>query len=102
LIFSAVVQVMETAVFLDLGLQVFALHPNYDVMLILATLGTILVARIHVYPLSYLLNRGRRAKGQGDISMNTQHMIWFSGLRGAIAYALSTAFPHQSQAQVLR
>ncbi|KAL4220276.1 Sodium/hydrogen exchanger 9 [Mactra antiquata] len=47
---------------------------------------SIIIARaLNVYPLSMLLNIGRRNK----ISANFMHMMMFSGLRGAIAYALA-------------
>jgi sodium/hydrogen exchanger-like protein 6/7 len=40
---------------------------------------------LNVYPLSFLLNLGRKHK----ITMNLQHMLFLTGLRGAIAFALS-------------
>uniref|UniRef100_A0AAY4EFV4 Sodium/hydrogen exchanger n=1 Tax=Denticeps clupeoides TaxID=299321 RepID=A0AAY4EFV4_9TELE len=39
----------------------------------------------NIYPLSFLLNLGRRHK----ISGNFQHMMMFAGLRGAMAFALA-------------
>ncbi|GFR94011.1 sodium/hydrogen exchanger [Elysia marginata] len=46
----------------------------------------VVVARFcNIYPLSFLLNLGRSNK----IRPNFQHMMMFSGLRGAIAFALA-------------
>merc|ERR1712091_169593 len=43
-----------------------------------------------VYPLSYMLNiTSRKSNATGYIQGNTQHMLVFCGLRGAVAYALS-------------
>ncbi|MEQ2310501.1 Sodium/hydrogen exchanger 7, partial [Ameca splendens] len=40
---------------------------------------------LNIYPLSFLLNLGRRDKIRG----NFQHMMMFAGLRGAMAFALA-------------
>lgn len=40
---------------------------------------------VAVYPLSFLLNLGRKPK----ISRNFQHMLFFAGMRGAISFALA-------------
>jgi len=45
----------------------------------------------NIFPLSWILNRYRADK----ISMKNQFIMWFSGLRGAIAFALSLNFPTQ-------
>jgi cellobiose-specific phosphotransferase system component IIC len=40
---------------------------------------------MNVYPIAYLVNKYTTIK----ISANIQHMLWFAGLRGAMAYACS-------------
>eukprot|EP00166_Cyanidium_caldarium_P000656 ctg_126.g63 len=44
---------------------------------------------VNVFPLSAILNRYRREK----ITATNQFVLWFSGLRGAVAFALSLNFP---------
>ncbi|CAI7898897.1 unnamed protein product [Closterium sp. NIES-53] len=48
----------------------------------------ILIARVfNIYPLVYIVNAFRQK--QSRIPMNHQHALWFSGLRGAMAFALA-------------
>uniref|UniRef100_G3PKZ0 Sodium/hydrogen exchanger n=1 Tax=Gasterosteus aculeatus aculeatus TaxID=481459 RepID=G3PKZ0_GASAC len=50
------------------------------------SLSAIFIGRaLNIYPLSFLLNLGRRHKIKG----NFQHMMMFAGLRGAMAFALA-------------
>ena len=106
--FHALAHVFEAAVFLDMGLTVFQLRTGYDGAMILVVIVACLLGRAaHVYPLSCFLNRcavGRNANGGGagdgssvarqpPIPRSQQHMLCFAGLRGAIAYALASAFP---------
>uniref|UniRef100_A0A8B9J8A5 Solute carrier family 9 member A6 n=1 Tax=Astyanax mexicanus TaxID=7994 RepID=A0A8B9J8A5_ASTMX len=51
----------------------------------LSQLAIFLGRAANIYPLSFLLNLGRRNK----ISSNFQHMMMFAGLRGAMTFALS-------------
>ena len=105
--FKALAHVFEAAVFLDMGLTVFQLRSGYDGVMVLVVIVACLLGRAaHVYPLSHVLNRcamGRNANGvhrhesniarQPPIPRAEQHMLCFAGLRGAIAYALASAFP---------
>lgn len=50
-----------------------------------AFVSIILGRALLVYPLCFLLNLGRKTK----ITLNLQHMMFLSGLRGAIAFALA-------------
>ena len=89
-IFPCISYLMEAFVFLNIGLAVFSLpkSEHWSVALIWWTLVGVLIGRaLHVYPLAFLLNLRRGAESK--ISRNMQHMIWFAGLRGAIALAFS-------------
>lgn len=106
--------IADTAVFLYLGLSVPATfndwQKNYSHSLVAFAIGACLVGRAaHVYPLSYLLNRQvvKHAKKEyagrprafeaavqaGTIPKHMQHMLWFSGLRGAVAFSCAHVFP---------
>ncbi|CAJ0965180.1 unnamed protein product [Ranitomeya imitator] len=52
---------------------------------LLLKIAVFLGRAVNIYPLSFLLNLGRRNK----ISPNFQHMMMFAGLRGAMAFALA-------------
>ncbi|KAK2160311.1 hypothetical protein LSH36_136g04037 [Paralvinella palmiformis] len=60
-------------------------------------LGIIIGRALNVYPLSFLLNLGRSNK----IHYNFQHMMMFSGLRGAIAFALAIRNTQSDQRKVI-
>ncbi|XP_032082264.1 sodium/hydrogen exchanger 7 isoform X2 [Thamnophis elegans] len=77
----------ENFIFSYMGLALFTFqkHVFSPVFIIGAFLAVFLGRAAHIYPLSFFLNLGRRHK----ISWNFQHMMMFSGLRGAMAFALS-------------
>ncbi|KAE8604272.1 hypothetical protein XENTR_v10014649 [Xenopus tropicalis] len=77
----------ENFIFCYMGLALFTFQNHmFNALFICGALISIFVARAcNIYPLSFFLNLGRR-KG---IPRNFQHMMMFSGLRGAIAFALA-------------
>jgi len=88
--FHCMAFITESLVFLDLGLGVFAMKSGYSFGLIGITVVVCLVSRaVHVYPLMTICNQFRKNK----LKSNQMHALWFSGLRGAIAYALAADFP---------
>eukprot|EP00090_Calanus_glacialis_P002103 TRINITY_DN11580_c0_g1_i1.p1 TRINITY_DN11580_c0_g1~~TRINITY_DN11580_c0_g1_i1.p1 ORF type:complete len:614 (+),score=151.22 TRINITY_DN11580_c0_g1_i1:384-2225(+) len=78
---------LENFIFSYIGVSMFTFsHHRFQFAFILAAFFAIAVARAaNIYPLSFLLNLGRKNK----IPTNFQHMLWFSGLRGAMAFALA-------------
>ncbi|CAI5712068.1 hypothetical protein KXD40_005913 [Peronospora effusa] len=88
----------ENFIYLYLGLSVFAYRGSlvWDWSFIFANFGACLVARaLNTFPLCFLANCKRSE--QQKIPFKYMIVIWFSGLRGAIAFALalnvSTANP---------
>jgi len=114
-LFRVTAHLAETAIFLELGLSLFGITSNGDVhsLFILWAIAACLVGRAaHVYPITLGYNR-RLSNGIGSllaneggnkppteiltnsrITANTSHMLWFSGLRGAVAYACAKKFPN--------
>jgi len=78
---------LENFIFSYIGVSMFTFAQHKFVFpFILVSFLAIAVARaLNIYPLSFILNLGRKNR----ISMNYQHMLWFSGLRGAMAFALA-------------
>ncbi|EDV22043.1 uncharacterized protein TRIADDRAFT_11627, partial [Trichoplax adhaerens] len=77
----------ENFIFSYMGLSffVFPYHRWYMGFIAFAFLAMFVGRLCNVYPLSFILNRARRSK----IGYNLQHMMFFAGLRGAIAFALA-------------
>ncbi|XP_051778873.1 sodium/hydrogen exchanger 9 isoform X1 [Erpetoichthys calabaricus] len=77
----------ENFIFCYMGLALFTFQNHiFNALFITGAFIAIFVARAcNIYPLSFLLNLGRKNK----IPWNFQHMMMFSGLRGAIAFALA-------------
>ncbi|ETW09148.1 sodium/hydrogen exchanger 3 [Aphanomyces invadans] len=96
--FNAISYVSEATIFLNLGLAVFSLEEGFHLGFAVCTLVACLVGRaLHVYPLTYLINT--RKTEERKIPLATQHMIWFSGLRGALCFALALEWPNELQRQ---
>uniref|UniRef100_A0A646QDS8 Sodium/hydrogen exchanger n=1 Tax=Hemiscolopendra marginata TaxID=943146 RepID=A0A646QDS8_9MYRI len=77
----------ENFIFSYIGVSMFTFQKHYwDFGFISSAFLAVAIGRaLNIYPLSFLLNLGRNPK----ISYNFQHMLFFSGLRGAMAFALA-------------
>uniref|UniRef100_A0A8C2YBV6 Sodium/hydrogen exchanger n=1 Tax=Coturnix japonica TaxID=93934 RepID=A0A8C2YBV6_COTJA len=77
----------ENVIFCYMGLALFTFQNHiFSPLFIFGAFLAVFVARAcNIYPLTFLLNFGRKQK----IPRNFQHMMMFSGLRGAIAFALA-------------
>lgn len=104
-VFELMAYMSETAVFLYMGMAVFARSNagSYHIDIIVWTFVLIIVSRAaHVYPLLSWVNwyRDKRARAKNRrpnlIPRATKHMVFFSGLRGAVAYACANIFPDEN------
>ncbi|XP_048362055.1 sodium/hydrogen exchanger 9 [Sphaerodactylus townsendi] len=77
----------ENVIFCYMGLALFTFQNHiFNALFIFGAFMAVFIARAcNIYPLSFILNLGRKQK----IPRNFQHMMMFSGLRGAIAFALA-------------
>ncbi|XP_038127655.1 sodium/hydrogen exchanger 7 isoform X1 [Cyprinodon tularosa] len=77
----------ENFIFSYMGLALFTFqkHVFSPIFITGAFMAIFLGRALNIYPLSFLLNLGRRDKIRG----NFQHMMMFAGLRGAMAFALA-------------
>jgi hypothetical protein len=74
-----------------MGLSLFRLR-NWNARFIASSIGAVLVARaLNIFPFSAIANIGRTHK----ISLRMQVVIWFGGLRGAIAFSLAQNMPQK-------
>ncbi|KAF0702944.1 hypothetical protein AaE_015621, partial [Aphanomyces astaci] len=103
--FNAISYVSETTIFLstsiyvirsNLGLAIFALQVGYHFKFIFWALLACLAGRAaFVFPLSYLVNLRRDPDRQ--VKKSQQVMIWFSGFRGALCFALALEWPNDKR-----
>ncbi|KAB7496435.1 Sodium/hydrogen exchanger 8 [Armadillidium nasatum] len=76
----------ECSVFIYLGLAIFSFRHHFHAALVIWSIILCLIGRAtNIYPLSWLVNKFR----DHQITKKMMFIMWFSGLRGAIAYALS-------------
>uniref|UniRef100_A0A8C1TJQ1 Sodium/hydrogen exchanger n=1 Tax=Cyprinus carpio TaxID=7962 RepID=A0A8C1TJQ1_CYPCA len=77
----------ENFIFSYMGLTLFSFqHHVFNPLFVIGAFLAIFLGRAaNIYPLSFLLNLGRKNK----IASNFQHVMMFSGLRGAMTFALS-------------
>lgn len=84
--------ISETYVFLVLGIGVFLQRKDgYSANIILWSIVGCLVGRLlNVYPISFVVNITSRST---QLTSNEFHVVWFAGLRGAIAFMCAMRFP---------
>merc|ERR550532_357125 len=58
--------------------------------------GCLIGRAMHVYPFSWTINRCTNAI---PLQRNEQHLLWFAGLRGAIAFICAFSFPETASSQ---
>lgn len=77
----------ENFIFSYMGLTLFSFQSHvFNPMFIIGAFMAVFLGRAaNIYPLSFLLNLGRKNK----IGANFQHVMMFAGLRGAMTFALS-------------
>ncbi|KAJ1547809.1 Golgi transport complex subunit 6, partial [Cladochytrium tenue] len=76
--------------YLGLGLLSFGGKTTYDISMIFFAIISILVSRCHVFIVLGIKNL--IVKKDAPIPIQQQVLIWFSGLRGAVAFALGVTF----------
>merc|ERR1711990_1005948 len=77
--------VCESCVFIYLGLGIFSFPHKVELSLVVWSLVLVLAGRaLNIFPLAALCNKFR----SHQITRRMMVIMWFSGLRGAIAYAL--------------
>lgn len=97
--FEVFASLSETFVFAYLGMAIFSIDQTWDPALIPACIFICLVARaIHVFPLCSFVNIFRV---NSKIPGTHMFVIWFAGLRGALAFALSLNVPTTNGAYIL-
>lgn len=93
--------ITETIIFLELGLNVCTVftrqtwNPSF---LGFSLLGCLLSRAGNIYPLTAIFNMSPSSE---PVPWKTTHMVWFSGLRGAVSYALSKNFPGDSMGTIV-
>ncbi|TPX61329.1 hypothetical protein PhCBS80983_g01218 [Powellomyces hirtus] len=76
--------------YLGLGLLSFGGKTTYSPMFVFFACISILVSRTHIF--LFLGVIGIAGKKEDAVPFNQQVLIWFSGLRGAVAFALGVTF----------
>ena len=126
-LFRVLAHLAESAIFLELGLSLFGIPRGIThlTFILVAFLACLIGRALNIYPISFAINKKliqpNRLEQRGEdndntfgaslpniislsndlqVSAKTSHMLWYSGLRGAVAYACAKSFPddlgHQS------
>ena len=97
-IFATLATISETIVFLYMGMGVFTgRFADWNWRFSLFAMLFCLIGRfLNIFPLSFILNIFRE-RNKSHISKKMQSVLWFAGLRGAIAFALAENFPGKNR-----
>jgi|LauGreDrversion4_2_1035121.scaffolds.fasta_scaffold184556_2 solute carrier family 9 (sodium/hydrogen exchanger), member 8 len=91
MLYEVVAHTAETIVFLFLGIGLFTIPDPFKTMgfgtFITMVLNLNLARILNIAIVSFLVNLQRSENSK--INLKTQFVMWFSGLRGAMAYALA-------------
>lgn len=89
-LFKVMASLSEMFVFAYLGLALFSFDQVYDIGLIFFSVLFCLASRLfNIFPLSLMINIYQRKNPKRQIPLKEQFVMWFAGLRGAMAFALS-------------
>eukprot|EP00668_Euglena_longa_P004881 GGOE01005720.1.p1 GENE.GGOE01005720.1~~GGOE01005720.1.p1 ORF type:complete len:581 (-),score=189.72 GGOE01005720.1:307-2049(-) len=90
---KCIAHLLEQCIFAYLGMQVFLAEPLFvwQPTLVFCAIVLCAVSRLWVFPLTGLVNRVRSSAD--SVPLNHQAMLWFSGLRGAVSFALAMKIP---------
>ncbi|VDN37047.1 unnamed protein product [Gongylonema pulchrum] len=84
--FRTIAFVAETCTFAYLGLALFTFKLEFRPMFIVWSILLCFIGRaLNVFPLAFVANSCRRSQ----ISFKNQFIMWYSGMRGAVAFALA-------------
>ncbi|KAI6222054.1 Sodium/hydrogen exchanger [Aphelenchoides besseyi] len=79
--------VAETSVFSYLGLALFSIRLIFQPAFLICSIVLIFLSRAaNIFPLSFLINKCLK---NNQISIKNQVIMWFSGMRGAVSFALA-------------
>lgn len=91
MIYEILAYASETLVFLFLGIGILVFKNPFKIVgwgTLLTTIINLNVARfLNILVCTFIVNRYRTE--QTKFSIKTQFVMWFSGLRGAMAYAIA-------------
>jgi sodium/hydrogen exchanger 8 len=77
--------VAETCTFAYLGLALFTIKLVFQPIFVVWCFALLFISRaLNIFPLTFLVNKCRRTQ----ISLKNQLIMWFSGMRGAVALVL--------------